>query len=138
MTKVTSWDKTYNHTSNHSDGDGITTNSSRAPGKPKCRCVAWPEGAPDPSTVPHAGEKVRVDYLGDYSSEAYDGVVENGIPQEDGDGGWCVDVRDCSGLVYCEELPHVTRIPDAPTIEIGGKRHRESDVIARCAELEVV
>ena len=121
MDKVRSWDKTYHETDTHRGG--ITTDAARCNG-PKDRVVAWPEGAPDPSTVPHANDKV--------SCGVNDTVltVRHGIPEHIG-GYWQLRMTD--GVAYTIRSLH--RISDFPTISVGGKKYLESDVVERCSPL---
>ena len=130
MSKITSWDRSAydvpsGKNSPHTNRPGIHAHP--------CRVVLWPKGAPDPSTVPHANEKVTV--------ANRDGTwkVENGIPQRWAGSSWCLDIRsDLTGGTHILDIARLTRIPDSPTIEVGGKQYREDDVIERCAELEEV
>ncbi len=133
MSKITSWDRyTYkpddNHPCPHTSGCKSSTYHSR------CRVVLWPEGAPDPSTVPHAGEEVR------HLDDGADLKVATGIPEQGlRSGRWYLGVTGGAHTKpFLVEIGTLTRIPDAPTIEVGGNRYRERDVIARCAELEEV
>ena len=131
MSKITSWDK-------RADGEGYTYHESYIGGallKP-ARLVLWPEGAPDPSTVPHANERVEI--IDPEEHESYMGTVENGIPQKEGDK-WRMDVRGDSHGLLSEVLAQIHRISDSPTVTLSnGKQYRERDVIERCAELEEV
>ena len=47
----------------------------------RARVVPWPEGAPDPSTVPQAGEQVIRTYDGAWARKVF--TVVNGIPKHD-------------------------------------------------------
>lgn len=127
MNEIKSWDKTYRKASSF-NADAITTDSSKDTRLPKCRVVAWPEGAPDPSTVPHAGEMVEV------TGYATNQEVRHGIPEQTSEGRW--RMKMASGVfIY---LSAIRRIPDPPTISVGGKKYLESDVISRCDPLEEV
>ena len=134
MSKITSWDKRV-----RIEHDGyVAAVHPLADGYPDARLVLWPEGAPDPSTVPHAGEKVRA--VGHHTP--FDAVVSTGIPEFEADE-WQLAVAKVPGDTYLTPLHEITRITDSPTIEVdgehaivSGRRHRISDVIARCAELE--
>ncbi len=123
MSKITSWDG-LSHGGYVYSADTPYEHIKRD-GKP-CRVKVWPEGAPDPSTVPHAGEKVKFDGRGLYE-------VKHGIPEKSGGGTWCLRTTD--NVLRC--VNRMKRITDSPTIELpNGKKYRADDVIARCAELE--
>ena len=97
------------------------------------RGVLWPEGAPDPSTVPHVDERcqsTRCSSLrGEVRSTPYRGYK---------DGIYIQVMWDGTSTTDSTPVEDITRIPDSPTIEVGGKQYREDDVIERCAELEEV
>ena len=134
MSKVTSWDGI--HYLGYVYPDNPTWAYMLKNGGVRVRVKVWPEGAPDPSTVPHAGERVE--------NTTDTGVVISGIPERGHEfknrNRWGLRVRRDHGEVRKTLwfLDRTHRIPDAPTIEIGGNRYRESDVIARRAELEKV
>ena len=57
----------------------------------KARCVDWPDGAPCPTDVPHAGAVVRHAVC-----QAHPATVLNGIPFQQNKGSgvvWCITVQ---------------------------------------------
>ena len=97
MSKITSWDK---RVTMQVDGNPyVTLNGKRA------RLVLWPEGAPDPSTVPHAGDTVRS------SSQGGVFTVENGIPRAaQYCGAWMLLTNDEHGQFCWHRCKDLTRL----------------------------
>jgi len=135
MSKVTSWDRTVYEMPN-----GVNSPHTSHAGihKHACRVVLWPEGAPDPSTVPHAGE--RVQWAGAVVL-VVTGIATWGEVQE----CWTLAVRSGGGSIAHRRIADLTRIPDTPTIEVSGdittvdgRRHHTADVVDRCAGLPEV
>lgn len=108
MTNMKSFDRTAN------SDNPVAMYAHMRQGEVKIRCVPWPEDAPDPSTVPHAGERVvYTSFLATTGSPTVFTVV-NGIPRRSADDVWRLrissdgynrnaDLRDIEPYVEAEE-----------------------------------
>lgn len=75
------------------------------------RVVAWPEGAPPPEEVPHAGTRVELDE----GCVVDRGTVVNGMPIDDGGGVWCMAVLYDGGGVSWPRLSSIRPLPEKRT-----------------------